>query len=59
MNQDYRNLRKIDHDKGELLGDQTPNDNDRIEIGPKQLAFREWEAAGLVLPNLPKMREFY
>ena len=58
MNQHYRAIRKIDPAQGELLGDQTPNDNDRIEIGPTQLAFREWTAAGLVLPNLPKMREF-
>ncbi|MEE2945586.1 MAG: dimethylsulfonioproprionate lyase DddP [Pseudomonadota bacterium] len=53
-----RDRRKIDPTKGECLGDNTPNDNDRIEIGPTQLAFREWEAAGLTLPNLPRMREF-
>ena len=29
-----------------------------MEIGPTQLAFREWEAAGLTLPNLPRMREY-
>jgi hypothetical protein len=23
-----------------------------VEIGPTQLAFREWEAAGLALPDL-------
>jgi Xaa-Pro dipeptidase len=39
------------------LGDGTPNDADRIEIGPSQLAFREWEMAGLALPNLPRMRD--
>ena len=58
MNTYSRDRRKIDPTKGALLGDNTPNDNDRIEIGPTQLAFREWEAAGLTLPNLPRMREF-
>ena len=58
MNQHYRDTRKIDPTKGALLPDGTPNDNDRVEIGPTQFAFREWEAAGLTLPNLAKMREF-
>ena len=53
-----RDRRKIDPSKGVMLGDNTPNDNDRIEIGPTQLAFRQWEAAGLALPDLPRMREF-
>ncbi|WP_370231477.1 dimethylsulfonioproprionate lyase DddP [Cognatishimia sp.] len=53
-----RDRRKIDPSKGSMLGDNTPNDNDRIEIGPTQLAFREWETAGLALPDLPRMREF-
>lgn len=35
-----------------------PNDNDRVEIGPTQLAFDEWAAAGLTLPNLERMREY-
>ncbi len=56
MNQHYRETRKIDPGKGNHLPDGTPNDNDRVEIGPTQLAFREWETAGLVLPNLEKMR---
>ena len=51
-------VRKIDPTKGAMLGDGTPNDNDRVEIGPTQLAFREWEAAGLALPNLSRMREY-
>ena len=46
MNQHYRDSRKIDPSKGATLGDGTPNDNDRIEIGPTQLAFAEWSAAG-------------
>ncbi len=58
MNQHYRDGRKIDPSKGATLGDGTPNDNDRIEIGPPQLAFDEWAAAGLELPNLAKMREY-
>ncbi len=58
MNTHYRDTRKIDPTKGALLGDNTPNDNDRVEIGPTQLAYKEWEAAGLVLPDLQKMRKF-
>lgn len=53
-----QNRRKIDPNRGAHLGDGTPNDNDRVEIGPTQLAFGEWEAAGLVLPNLERMREY-
>ena len=37
--------------------DGTPDDNNRVEIGPTQLAFEEWAAALLPIPNLPKMRE--
>ncbi|MEM6304240.1 MAG: dimethylsulfonioproprionate lyase DddP [Pseudomonadota bacterium] len=58
MNQHYRDTRKIDPQKGAVLPDGTPNDNDRVEIGPTQLAFREWEAAGLTLPNLDAMRRY-
>ena len=36
--------------------DNTPDDNDRIEIGPTQLAYDEWAAAGLECPDLPAMR---
>ena len=50
--------RKIDPSRGELLGDGSPNDADRIEIGPTLLAFREWEEAGIALPNLEAMRKF-
>lgn len=57
MIDNYREIRKIDPSRGERLGDGTPNDADRIEIGPTQLAFREWEAAGLALPDLARMRE--
>jgi Xaa-Pro aminopeptidase len=53
----YRDIRKIDPSRGTTLGDGSPNDRDRIEIGPTQLAFGEWAAAGLELPNLAAMRE--
>ncbi|MFK0164832.1 dimethylsulfonioproprionate lyase DddP [Rhizobium sp. NPDC090279] len=58
MDDYFRNRRKIDPSRGDRLADGTPNDNDRIEIGPTRLAFREWEAAGLTMPNLQAMREF-
>jgi len=58
MNTHYRERRKIDPTRGDKLPDGSPNDNDRVEIGPTQLAFREWEAAELVLPNLEKMRAY-
>ncbi len=58
MNQHYRDTRKIDPTMGARLPDGNLNDNDRIEIGPTLLAYREWEAAGLTLPNLENMREF-
>ncbi|EBA11400.1 peptidase M24 [Roseobacter sp. CCS2] len=56
MNTHYRDTRKIDPTRGATLGDGTPNDQDRVEIGPTQLAFGEWAAAGLQLPNLPSLR---
>ena len=58
MNEHFRDRRKIDPSRGAALGDGTPNDNDRIEIGPTQLAFGEWTAAGLELPNLEAMRHY-
>ncbi|WP_172295376.1 dimethylsulfonioproprionate lyase DddP [Pseudoruegeria sp. HB172150] len=58
MTQFYRDARKIDPTKGPVLGDGTPNDADRCEIGPTELAYGEWEAAGLVLPDLARMREY-
>lgn len=57
MNTHYSETRKIDPSRGDTLGDGTPNLADRVEIGPTQLAFREWETAGLQLPNLKRMRE--
>lgn len=38
--------------------DNTPADNDRVEIGPTRLAYDEWHAAGLECPDLPAMREY-
>ncbi|MEO3413905.1 dimethylsulfonioproprionate lyase DddP [Roseovarius sp. CAU 1744] len=58
MNTHYRDTRKIDPGKGATLGDNTPNDADRIEIGPTQLAFAEWDAAGLQLPDLQALRRY-
>ena len=58
MNTHYRDTRKIDPTRGATLGDNTPNDADRIEIGPTQLAFAEWAAAGLELPDLQEMRRY-
>ena len=54
----YAQRRKIDPTRGETLGDGTPNDANRVEIGPTRLAFAEWAAAGLTLPNLERMREY-
>ncbi len=51
----YADTRKI---APGLKPDGSPDDNDRIEIGPSPLAFAEWEAAGLTAPNLDRMRRF-
>ncbi|MEO9683039.1 MAG: dimethylsulfonioproprionate lyase DddP [Tateyamaria sp.] len=58
MPQHHRDTRKIDPTRGAQLGDGTPNDANRIEIGPTEPAFAEWQAAGLALPNLAAMREY-
>ncbi|RVT84019.1 aminopeptidase P family protein [Rhodobacteraceae bacterium CCMM004] len=58
MTTGFRPARKIDPTRGAALGDNTPNDADRIEIGPTQLAFAEWAAAGLALPDLQEMRRY-
>ncbi len=54
----YSDTRKIDPTRGPRTGDNTPNDQDRIEIGPTRLAYGEWAAAGLELPDLQAMRRF-
>jgi Xaa-Pro aminopeptidase len=59
MNKAYRRAeRKIDPTKGPTLPDGTANDHDRIEIGPTTLAYAEWAAAGLILPDLTAMRAY-
>ena len=40
------------------LPDGSPNDNDRVEIGPTDLAFDEWAAGGLVPPDLEALRAY-
>ena len=54
----YSDVRKIDPMMGDRIGDNTPNDKNRVEIGPTRLAFDEWETAGLKLPDLQMMRRF-
>ena len=58
MNKHFSENRKIDPTRGATLGDNTPNDANRVEIGPTQLAFAEWAAAGLALPDLQAMRKY-
>jgi Xaa-Pro aminopeptidase len=53
--------RKIDPTRrpnAAMRADNTPDDNDRIEIGPTALAYEEWAAAGLACPDLQEMRRF-
>ncbi|MEL6202268.1 MAG: dimethylsulfonioproprionate lyase DddP [Pseudomonadota bacterium] len=38
--------------------DGTPLDPDRVEIGPTDVAFAEWDALGLTPPDVPRMRVF-
>jgi hypothetical protein len=40
------------------LGDKTANGQNRVEIGPTRLAFNEWRALDLKLPDLQMMRRF-
>ncbi|MEM6758188.1 MAG: dimethylsulfonioproprionate lyase DddP [Pseudomonadota bacterium] len=58
MNHHYRDTRKIDPTRGDTLLDGTPNDTNRIEIGPPLATQRDWQAAGLTLPNLDAMRRY-
>lgn len=48
--------RKIDPER--RRPDGSPADNDRVEIGPTPLAYSEWAAAGLVPPDLERMRAY-
>ena len=58
MTTNYCDRRKIDPTQGQNFADSLANDNDRMEIGPTALAYSEWEAAGITLPNLPAIREY-
>jgi Xaa-Pro aminopeptidase len=50
---------KVDPSKPpRMRPDNTPDINDRIEIGPTALAYDEWEKAGLQCPDLPVMRQY-
>jgi len=53
--------RKIDPSRRRataLKADGSPDDNDRVEIGPTALAFSEWQALGIDIPQLDSMREY-
>ena len=51
--------RKIDPTRrAHLKPDRTPDDNDRVEIGPTDIAFAEWAAVGLQAPDMPALREY-
>ena len=56
MNKHFADNRKIDPTR--TRPDGTPDDDNRIEIGPTPLAFGEWATAGLVAPDLKSMRRF-
>ena len=43
--------------RGPLKPDGSPDDEDRVEIGPTDLAFAEWAALGLEAPSLARLRE--
>lgn len=64
MSQFVSSNRKIDPSRyrtSETLSlkpDGSPNDPDRVEIGPTERAFKEWHSLGLSVPNLERMREF-
>ena len=40
-----------------LKPDGSPDDNDRVEFGPTDLAFKEWAELGITPPNLDRMRQ--
>ncbi|RDD61797.1 dimethylsulfonioproprionate lyase DddP [Ferruginivarius sediminum] len=61
MNVDFgpRHRRKIDPTRrAATRPDGTPDDNDRVEIGPTALAFQEWAARGLTPPDMAKLRAY-
>jgi Xaa-Pro aminopeptidase len=50
--------RRIDPTCERLKPDGSPDNDDRLEIGPTALAFAEWAAAGLAPPDLAAMRRY-
>lgn len=56
--QRYREQRQIDPSAGLHLADGSPNNDNRIEIGPTRMAFTEWQEEGLRLPDLGAMRKY-
>jgi len=54
----YSKIRKINPGNVKYKPDGTILDNDRVEIGPTNISFKEWEKAGLIPPILSKMREY-
>jgi Xaa-Pro aminopeptidase len=51
--------RKIDPSRRRpVRPDGSPDDNDRVEIGPTPMAFEAWAKAGLEAPNLEAMRRY-
>ena len=59
MNLNYSTFRKINpNNKINYKPDGTIDDNNRVEIGPTNLAFKEWEKAGITPPLLQELRQF-
>ncbi len=54
----YVSNRKIDPTRRRVKPDGSPDDNDRVEIGPTPSAFAAFAGAGLEAPNLAAMRQF-
>lgn len=48
---------KINPFRSKFRPDGTIDDNDRVEIGPTDVAFAEWAERGLAAPNLDRMRQ--
>ena len=46
MNTHYRDTRKIDPTRGATLADGSPNDQDRVEIGPRRHRHRPAPGGG-------------
>ncbi len=56
MTQHFADTRKIDPTA--KRPDGTIDDNDRLEIGPTPLAYAEWAALDLEMPQLDRMRSY-